>query len=213
MMVHSMPTPQDGESVTLAPGGRWKMLAIMLVCSLPVIASYFAYFGVRPSGHASLGELITPVRPVPDQVATALDGSVHPLAELKGQWLLVSVAGGACLQGCPQHLFLQRQLRETLGKDRDRVDWVWFISDQVAVPASLKPALAGAQVLRVDAQVLQAWLAQPGAALTESLFVVDPMGNAMMRFPAQFDNVAAGKARRDLERLLRASAAWDGPGR
>ena len=35
----------------------------------------------------------------------------------------------------------------------------------------------------------------------------------MMRFPARMDGAGATQARRDLERLLRASASWDQPGR
>ena len=49
-----------------------------------------------------------------------------------------------------------------------------------------------------------------GAALEEHLYVVDPMGEWMMRMPANPD---PGKVKRDLERLLRASAGWDKPGR
>ena len=50
-------------------------------------------------------------------------------------------------------------------------------------------------------------------ALSEHLYVVDPMGNWMMRFPALMDASGAGKAKRDLERLLRASSSWDDAGR
>ena len=35
----------------------------------------------------------------------------------------------------------------------------------------------------------------------------------MMRMAANMDAAAVAKARRDLERLLRASASWDEPGR
>ena len=58
---------------------------------------------------------------------------------------------------------------------------------------------------------LAAWL-QPdaGHALEEHLYVVDPMGEWMMRVPAQPD---PAKVKRDLERLLRVSAGWDRAGR
>jgi hypothetical protein len=69
-------------------------------------------------------------------------------------------------------------------------------------------------VLQDDGGQLTAWLtSMPGAPTTEYLFLVDPLGNLMMRFPAKFDSSGAAKIRRDLERLLRASVAWDGPGR
>jgi hypothetical protein len=214
LMVHSLPS---GESAGFAPPsvtGRWKMLAIVLVCSLPVIAAYFAYYVVRPLGRAGFGELIDPVRAMPQQQATSMQGGAVPLAALKGQWLLLAVAGGACPQECQRRLYLQRQLRGMLGKDQERVDAVWLVSDQAAVDPGLRAGLQDATVLRVDQAALDAWLvAAPGHALSDYLFVVDPLGNTMMRFPAVFDGPGAAKARRDLERLLRASASWDQPGR
>jgi len=45
------------------------------------------------------------------------------------------------------------------------------------------------------------------------LYMVDPVGEWMMRFPAQLNNEGALKAKRDMERLLRASTSWDLPGR
>ena len=81
-------------------------------------------------------------------------------------------------------------------------------------PARLRPALARATVLRVDAAVLQAWLQpQAGHALGEHLYVVDPMGNWMMRFAPNMDVHGASLAKRDLERLMRASSSWDTEGR
>lgn len=213
LAVHSLPSPQ--EAVQDVPAGsRWKLLAIVIVCSLPIIAACFAYFVLRPQGQAALGELISPVRLMPATPLQMLDGTVKTLEPLKGQWLLVSVAPGVCDEDCRQRLFLQRQLREILGKDKDRVDRVWLISDQQNPPAELARPLTEMSVLRAPESVLKDWLEVPaGKSVTDFLFVVDPLGNTMMRFPARFDSTQANKARRDLERLLRASAPWDSPGR
>ena len=214
LTVHSLPGLQETASRQGIAGGRWKLLGILVLCSLPVLATYLAYFVVRPQGHASLGELISPVRPIGAQVGLELTGAVRPLASLKGQWLLVSVASGSCDQDCQQRLFLQRQLRESLGKGKERVDWVWLINDDAPIAPSMHKPLTDAIVLRVDPSTLEHWLgASAERPYSEFLFVVDPLGNAMMRFPARFDGAGAAKARRDLDRLLRASATWDTPGR
>jgi hypothetical protein len=78
----------------------------------------------------------------------------------------------------------------------------------------LLPALAQAKVLRVDAQALAAWL-EPAAGqrLEDHLYLVDPLGHWMMRMPAKLDQSSAAKVKRDLDRLLRASASWDKAGR
>ena len=188
------------------------MLAVLLVCAAPVMASYFTYYIVRPEGRRNYGELVDPQRPLPALTGVAPDGRRTDLPTLKGQWLLVSVAGGACDAACQQHLYFQRQLRESLGREKDRLDRVWLVSDDAAVPAALGTALQGATVLRVAG--LDGWL-QPAAGqqLADHLYVVDPMGNWMMRFPANMDAAGAAKAKRDLERLLRASNSWDKPDR
>ena len=214
LVVHSMPAAQQATLSGGRSGSIWKLLAIVLVCSLPAIVAYFAYYVVRPAGRAGFGELIQPVRPVPAAGASALDGSPVALSSLKRQWLLLSVAGAACEPDCQRRLFTQRQLRETLGKEKERFDLVWLISDQQALPEGLRQRVADTTLLRVEQGVLNDWLlAAPDKALTDFIFVIDPMGNTMMRFPAQFDAASASKAKRDLERLLRASASWDSPGR
>jgi len=105
-------------------------------------------------------------------------------------------------------------MRESLGKDKDRLDWVWLVTDTGSPPAEIQPGLRQATVLRVDAEALSRWLEPaPGHGISEHLYVVDPMGNWMMRFPAAMDTAAAAKAKKDLERLMRASASWDTAGR
>lgn len=215
LTVHAM--PQLSQRSTRAPStkaGRWKMLAVLLVCASPVVASYFTYYVVRPEGRRNFGDLIDPQRPLPALATQALDGQSGKLTDLKDQWLLISVASGACDARCEQNLYFQRQLRESLGKEKDRMDRVWLVSDGVPVAAALQPALASATVLRVAPAALAQWL-QPAAGqrLQDHIYVVDPLGNWMMRFPANMGAAAAASAKRDLERLMRASSSWDKEGR
>ena len=214
--MHNLPAPDTvlAQQARRTRAGRWQMLLLALVCAAPVIASYYSYYVVRPEARRSFGELIEPQRPLPAASATDLSGRPVELSSLKGQWLLLSVAGGACDAACENNLYLQRQLRESLGKDKDRLDRVWLVSDDARLPEALLPALGQATVLRVPPAVLADWLAPAaGQALTEHLYVVDPMGHWMMRFPAGLDKAGAGRAKRDLERLMRASSSWDQAGR
>ncbi len=216
LTVHSLPSVQ-----ALAPAaarrtwqGRVKMLVVMLICAAPVVASYFTYYVVRPEARRNFGELINPQRPLPALAAQDLQGQTQNLQSLNGQWLLLSVAPAACETACQNNLYWSRQLRESMGKEMDRVDRVWLVSDAEPIQPKLQAALQGATVLRVPAADLAAWLTPAaGRTLVEHIFVVDPLGNWMMRFPAGMDLAAAAKAKRDLDRLLRASASWDEPGR
>lgn len=214
--VHSLPTPEVPQERRTRQG-RWKMLLVLLVCASPVIASYFTYFVIRPEGRTNYSTLIDPQRPLPDAIPlTDLDGKPVAGHSLRGQWLMVIVAGSACDARCEKLLYLQRQMREALGREKDRVDKVWLIDDAGAprpeVLAAIRPGpVAEATVLRVPREALTAWL-QPaqGEALESHIYLVDPMGNWMMRSPVDPE---PAKLKRDIERLLRASSSWDNAGR
>jgi hypothetical protein len=215
MTVHNLSLSGAAQGVEVSPsGGRWKMLAVFLVCAAPVIASYFMYYVVRPEGRRNFGELIEPQKPLPDLSTQSLLGTKASLKTLKDQWLLISVSGGACDEACARHLYLQRQLLEGMGKEKDRIDWIWLIQDEGTVPAKILPALKDATVLRLPMNEIATWLVPAkGRKLNDHLYLVDPMGNWMMRFPADLDLSTASKAKKDMERLLRASDSWDKAGR
>ena len=215
LTVHSMPSPTLDDEARRTASGRLKMLLVLLVCALPVIASYLTYYVIRPEGRTNYGELIQPQRPMPADLAlTDLQGRVVPVQSLRGQWLLLVVAGGACDEACERQLWLQRQLREAVGRDKDRVDKVWLIPDSGNPSVRTLQAIeAGthALVLRVPAAALRRWLEPGGEREPEPhLYIVDPLANLMMRTPA---NPEPARLKRDLEKLLRASAGWDTPGR
>jgi hypothetical protein len=215
MTVHSLPLAVVDERMRRTWSGRLQMALILLVCAAPVIASYLAVYVVRPeAGEAAYGDLIQPSVSLPDINGVDLQGHSVSLRSLKGQWLLVTVGPSACDAACEQRLFLQRQLREMLGRERERVDKVWLITDGGALAPALQQALTGAApvlALRVAPADAQAWLKPATGHLPEEhLYVVDPMGEWMMRVPASPE---PAKVKRDLDRLLRASASWDTPGR
>lgn len=215
MTVHTLPLAVVDERQRRTWSGRLQMALILLVCAVPVIASYWVFYVVRPGGgEAAYGNLVQPTVALPDVVASDLQGAAVPLRTLKGQWLLVVVGPAACDVVCEQRLFMQRQLREMLGRERDRVDKVWLITDDAALKPELRQALSASPpvvMLRLPGAVVGAWLKPAaGQALEDHLYLVDPMGEWMMRLPAAPE---PSRVRRDLERLLRASASWDKPGR
>ena len=213
LSVHSLPAA-GASAAQRTRMGRLKMLLIWAVCAAPVVASYLSYYVIKPQGRTNHGTLITPPKPMSAEKGlsfTNLQGQTVAPQALQGQWLLVSVAGGACDAACERQLYLQRQLREALGRDKDRVDRVWLIPDQAEVRPALLPALAQAWMLRVDASRLSQWL-QPdvGQTLSSHLYLVDPKGDWMMRFPADAD---PARVKKDLMRLLKANESWDEAGR
>ncbi len=214
LTVHSLRAPAlDDDLARRTRSGRFKMLLVLAICAAPVVASYLAYYVLRPTGRTNYSELIEPQRPIPPQLVAA-DLAGHPVAAaaLRGHWSLVVVSSGACDRTCERLLWLQRQVREALGRDKDRVAKVWLIDDAApARPAVLEGVTVNtdATVWRVSAAALAAWLRPaPGRALEDHLYIVDPMGNWMMRAPPDPD---PAKLKRDIDKLLRASAGWNQP--
>lgn len=214
--VHSMAPPAlDAGAARRTKSGRMKMLLVLAICAAPVIASYFTYFVIRPEGRTNYSELVQPQRPLPGTLPlTDLQGRTVGAETLKGQWLLVVVSNAACDAACEKHLWLQRQLRETLGRDADRVDKLWLITDAgMPRPATLAGVTTNtdATVLRVPRAALAAWLEPAaGRALEDHLYIVDPLGNWMMRAPPEAE---PAKLKSDVIKLLRGSAGWDKAGR
>lgn len=210
MSVHSLPSAAP---VRTWPG-RLKMLLVMAVCAAPVVASYTAFYVVRPDSRTNYGDLIDPPVALPSSELlplSTLQGQPVPTASLKQQWLLITVAGGACDALCERQLYLQRQIRESLGKDKDRLDRVWLVSDQQPMRPALAKGMEGATVLRVDQAKLNQWLQpQPGKDLAAHWYLVDPRGQWMMRFPPDAE---PRKVLKDISRLLKASVSWDLAGR
>lgn len=205
---------RDGSEVPRHHQGRWKLLGLALLLSLPVAITYWAYSALRPQGQLDYGSLIEPARPLVEALAQDASGNPVRLSALKGQWLLVGVRGGNCDAACQQRLLHATQFRETLGKDKDRVDLVWFVNDNASLADAVQGGARGTWLLRVAPEVLHQWLGIPvGGSLGDDLYVVDPLGHAMARFPAHFDGEGAKQMRRVWTRLLRASVAWDPPGR
>ncbi len=192
-MSHSPPSKSNG---------RLKMLFILLVCATPVFVSYFMYYVVKPEGRTNYGTLLTP--PIDaGKVPVTVDGKPTALDALKGKWLMVTSGPSDCEAACVERLYLIRQVRETTGKEKDRVTQVWLVTDNNAPSKEITDAYPAVKILRIDDKALNAALpTDAGQSIKEHIFVVDPLGNIILRFPAKPD---PSKMKKDMSKLLRAS--------
>jgi hypothetical protein len=182
------------------------MLYLLLaVCAAPVIASYIAYYLLPPSGRTNYGALIEPQRPLPALGLQRLDGSPVPAESLRGVWLMVHVDSGVCDAACERKLWLMRQVRLTAGRDADRVQRAWLIVDAAPLATMTMREFDGTIFLRARRDEVAAFLPlpdQPTARLADHIWLIDPLGNLMLRWPKDAD---PNRMKRDLGRLLKAS--------
>jgi cytochrome oxidase Cu insertion factor (SCO1/SenC/PrrC family) len=159
---------------------------------VPLFAAYVLYQSSRssvPWATTNNGALMNPIVSVADLGLTANDSAVSLNAS--GSWWLVTVADATCDDDCQLALHQLRQLHVLLGRDASRV----------------KRALVELGATQPDASLLQAYpelgaFVGPVHALTAGIYIVDPLGNVVLRYPY----ADAGKpVLEDLKQLLKVS--------
>ncbi len=183
--------------------GKRILLVLAVLFVAPVIASYLAYYYSGPQGRTNYGTLVDPQRPTAKLALADATGQAAGFDAFAGRWVMVAVDDGRCEATCVEQLTLMRQLRLATGKDRDRVERVLLVSGTSFPAPDVLAPFAGTVVLRGSAEALRALLpAAAGASVADHLYLVDPLGNLMMRYPKSPDG---SRIRKDLERLLRVS--------
>lgn len=184
---------------------NWILFLVLAVCAAPMVLSYLTYYVIKPEGRTNYGDLIDPrAYPIPDLGSASIEGQPATLNDFKGKWILLQVNGAQCDKACEDKLFYMRQLRLTQGKEMDRIERVWLVTDDAPLDIALLKKYDGTRLLRVDQQKLAAWLpVKEGTQARDHLYMIDPLGNLMMRFPKDPD---ANKIKKDITRLLKASS-------
>ncbi len=192
------PTSRMVSSMQLT--SRGKFLLLIGVFLAPVVAAYLAYSGWRPAGHTNYGDLLK-VTPLQKAAGSTADGQPFNLEALRGKWVMVHVGTARCDAACAWQLYLMRQTRIAQGKEQDRIERLWVLTDSGIPDARLLQEHPGLHVWRpADAAFVAQFPAAQNRA--EHIYLVDPLGNLMLRFPAQVD---AKRMMNDLRLLLKAS--------
>jgi hypothetical protein len=163
--------------------GRRTLLILAAMFFTPVIVAFTLYYGGvwRPAGSASKGALIEPARPLTVAGLREPGGAAAPDGVLAGKWTLLYIGDGACDAACKRALVFARQSRLALNNEMTRVQRVFLATGNCCDTAYFTaehPGLIAFDASSPDAQVL---LAQFPADRANSLFIVDPLGNLMMR--------------------------------
>lgn len=196
-----------------AKGNGWVFILLMLLFVLPVVLATVLYLtGWRPSSIGNHGELIQPARQVAGQELRTLDGKPVNIGELRGKWIMVVFGPSSCPDVCMKSIYEMRQVHAAQAKEIGRVQRI-FIATDVDAAEALKVKLVDYPEMGVwtgDRKALSALFQSFGInagqpAEQQGIYLLDPLGNAMMRYPLGTNPAGILK---DLTRLLKYS--WVG---
>jgi hypothetical protein len=204
-------SPPAGARLPAARVARWKFLALAALFVLPIAAATLLYYaGWRPPATVNAGELVVPARPV--DAGALVDLAGQPLAQplLKGKWTMLYFGPSDCGTGCDRMLYTMRQVHSAQGREAHRIARLFVATDTGALDwlrftvrnyPDLRVAVGPAEAVRGLARQFALPAGSPLDGLGR-LYIVDPLGNFMMSYPADADPSAM---RKDFVRLLKVS--------
>jgi hypothetical protein len=178
-------------------------LLLAAVSLAPFVGSLLLYYFWKPQSFTNYGDLL-PVTSLADVSIAQGSGAAFRFAELRGKWIFLMVDSGACDEYCQSKLYLMRQIRLTQGKDQERIERLWIITDGRQPAPELATSYAGTRRVFAAGTNFEAKL-PAAASARDHVYVVDAFGNLMMRFPRDPD---LPKVKRDISRLMKVSSGW-----
>jgi hypothetical protein len=180
------------------------MLFLLGVISVaPFAGSLLLYYFWKPQYFTNYGELIAAV-PFAGVTIPARSGKPFRVDDLRGKWVFLMADSGNCDDYCQSKLYVMRQIRLTQGKDQERIERVWLIPDGVPPPPGIEVEYQGTRTILPATDEFLSRLPAPDSP-RDHIYVIDPFGNLMMRFPR---NVDAQRMKNDVNKLIKVSGGW-----
>ncbi|NND91088.1 MAG: hypothetical protein HKN42_09515 [Granulosicoccus sp.] len=205
----------DADSVAVDPAARRlsriKLISIFAIFAVPLLLASIWLHMVRSSGgqigDTSRGQLIRPAVPL-TEFALEQQDSEFTLNSVRGLWTLLYMPAGECQEACQRNLYHMRQVRLALNHRMDRVQRAVLVESSAQLDEALLAEHPGLIVATGDAAAQQQLQDQVQAAqsgmdeLPDAIYLIDPLGNLMLRFPPDLDPKSMLK---DLKHLLKVS--------
>ena len=188
-------------NVSIPKRNNHKLLIIIVMLCAPVAISYFLFFsGIRPAS-VNYGALME-VTPLQGSGLNQADETIFRIRQLRGKWVLLSVGSSTCDEKCNKSLYYMRQVRTMQNAEKSRIERVWLIDDGEP-PQNLQLAEDYKGMFFINAKDSKLLEELPAVeSVRDHIYMIDPLGNLMMRFPKDPDPIQMAK---DIKRLLKIS--------
>jgi cytochrome oxidase Cu insertion factor (SCO1/SenC/PrrC family) len=203
-----MNAPIDTTSPGQPARSRKQVYVLIGVFFAPLVLAFLLYYGlgVRPSGSTNKGDLIHPAVPLPEVTLPGASDQNLPANILRGKWTMVFIGDGACDNRCREALTLMRQTRLALNDDITRVQRLFLVSGNCCDSNYLDQEQRGLLLGRIDnpqgKTLLETFPEGAQAVSHGRIYLVDPLGNLMMKYEPDAPQKALLD---DLKKLLKLS--------
>ena len=178
-----------------------KLSLLMAIMIAPIALSYMLFYWGAPSTSVNYGELLKVEQALPNIGLHKTDGEAFNIGQLRGKWVMLAVDSGECGELCREQLYYMRQVRLMQNKKMERIERVWLIDDNKTPANGIKEDFKG--TIFINAQKSKLLKEIPAKiSQRDHIYIIDPIGNLMMRFPK---NIDPAKMAKDIKRLLKVS--------
>lgn len=181
---------------------------VVIAFIAPVALAYIMFYFVGTTSFVNHGEILDPIVHIESFKLKNESDELIPKGDLTYKWRLVSFVGKDCDQQCEARLYDTRQIHASLGKNRHRIIRM-FIHLKPADDSLLKLIEEmHPDVIHVNGNteeilnVLGKNVREDVGITNNETYIMDPMGNVMMRFTVE---QPSKEFLYDLKKLLKAS--------
>ena len=188
------------------------LVLLLLACGLPVAAAWVFYLNpdLLPEKRGNFGKLIEPPHPLRNIRLFTAAGKDFRIEEVQGKWSLLWLTSQPCGGECGSYLHRMRNIRLALRENSVRLQSfaiplagsstdAW-IKKETEFPDTI--LLTGSDNVLRDLAAQFATAAGLSTSQTDGFYLIDPLGNLMMKYDTNADFKGILK---DLQRLLKYS--------
>ena len=174
---------------------RMQLILVTLLFAAPLLlALILRWEEWRPQRTRNYGELINPPVDITAGELTLSDGNNLNLRDANWRWTLLAFSGPSCEEHCLTALDQVRRARISLNQNADRLR-IGYLG--AALPGDVLKEFTSLLVAHDPNRYFVNW--RPQQADTLAVALIDPNGQAVLRYPAGFD---ANGLRKDVARLI-----------
>ncbi len=177
---------------------------VVIAFIAPVVLAYSIFFLVDVESFTNRGELLNPIVHIEEFKLKDDSNELILKSKLTYKWRLISFLGKDCDEACQKRIYDTRQIHTSLGKNQHRLLRMFIHLEPPGDALKQLIEKTHPDVIHVNgnAQEITKVIGENATITNNEVYIMDPMGNVMMRFTQEQENK---EFLYDLRKLLKAS--------